>query len=241
MLYINNCFCSPNFLICFWWWESFLKHSVLLKLSYPPTVHPDIPSHFSSHRQFTYVFASKAHVDGNRRMNEKGLLTQVTIYFFLNWNLATGAASTAQQNQPVIMEKEMKAHAEQKIKSLFLSVICRCTHSSESLNSTQTKTSNAAALLKQKATSACCNYQSHLLGPQHSSQGVQQAIWKAKSSTALFSGTAEHLSSPVTLLVSLDLRGHQCCTYVDFTILTQTWIQVLTLHELQTVLPCLPY
>lgn len=35
-----------------------------------------------------------------------------------------GAASTAQQNQPVIMEKDKKAQAEQKTKSMFFSVIC---------------------------------------------------------------------------------------------------------------------
>lgn len=46
-----------------------------------------------------------------------------------------GAASTAQQKQPIIMGEEKKAHAEQKTKSMFPSVICRCTHSSAGLNS----------------------------------------------------------------------------------------------------------
>lgn len=35
-----------------------------------------------------------------------------------------GAASTAQQTQPVIMEKDKKAHEEQKTESMLFSVIC---------------------------------------------------------------------------------------------------------------------
>lgn len=113
-----------------------------------PPVHQDIPSHFSSHRQITYVFTSKSHVDGNRRMNEKGLLTQVTISFFLNWNLVMGAASTAQQDQPVIMDKEKKAHAEQKTKSMFPFCYLPMHSFTWILCLEHTKTGKAAALLK---------------------------------------------------------------------------------------------
>lgn len=135
MQHMNNCFYSSYFFCLLLVMQILSNVFCSTEIFSSPTVHQDIPSHFSSHKQFTYVFASKSQVMVTEEWMRKCLLTQVTICFFLNWNLVMGTASTAQQTQPVIMEKDKKAHAEQKTESMLFSVICWCTHSSEGLNS----------------------------------------------------------------------------------------------------------
>lgn len=114
-----------------------------------------------------------------------------------------GAASTTQQNQPVIMEYlwSKKAHAEQETKNMFLSVICWCTHSCEGLNSMPGTYRPRPAMQLH-----CSSKKQHLhvvitkaFSWVHNSQGVHQFTWKANSSTAV-SWDSEHFSSPANRL-----------------------------------------